>query len=240
MEDHHSTILVLGCLLESGSCESGEISASLGFLDQKHVSMILLRCFRRGLVSRRPFKRGRVRGHVYEMTEKGAQWLLHKAQKPTTRPVTQPEPKTQRKEPPMVIVATKQRDYPDMMIDLAAILGMPKLEAAPTSSPVQPPPPKDEPPWVALALHASTRETEAMFAWAQMRKEETRRQLEFLVHVMANQTMGNQMLTSEIIRWAVDEQAQPSIPPQECIPRKSIYPTVPACNPWRICGIPKK
>lgn len=76
--DHRSMILVLGYLAESGSVKSGEVAEGLR-LKPKHASMVLLRCSRRGFVSKRPYKCGRVHGYIYEFTDKGAKWLLYKA-----------------------------------------------------------------------------------------------------------------------------------------------------------------
>lgn len=76
--NHYSMALVLGYLAESGSVKSGEVAERLG-LKLKHASMVLLRCFRRGFASRRRYKRGKVHGYVYQLTDKGAEWLLYKA-----------------------------------------------------------------------------------------------------------------------------------------------------------------
>ncbi|UCC58363.1 MAG: hypothetical protein JSW14_00050 [Candidatus Bathyarchaeum sp.] len=70
--------LVLAHLAESGSTVSGEVAESLG-ISPKHAGMTLLRCYRCGFVSRQPYRRGRVRGYIYELTNKGAEWMLYKA-----------------------------------------------------------------------------------------------------------------------------------------------------------------
>ena len=75
--DHASMLLVLSSLAE-GSAESGEVAVRLGF-NRKHVSVVLSRCFRRGLVEREPYRRGRERGFVYGLSEKGAEWIWRKA-----------------------------------------------------------------------------------------------------------------------------------------------------------------
>lgn len=66
-------------LAESGRAESGEVAEALRSFSRKSASMVFLRCFRRGFVSREAFKRGRVRRYIYELTDKGAKWLLYKA-----------------------------------------------------------------------------------------------------------------------------------------------------------------
>lgn len=75
--DHCLIILVLMYLSESGPAPSGEVAESLKF-SRKHASALLSRCFRRGFVSRRPYNRGRVRGYIYELAEKGVRWVLYK------------------------------------------------------------------------------------------------------------------------------------------------------------------
>ena len=76
--NHHSMMLALTYLAESGLAKSGDIAESLK-ISRKHASVILSRCFRRKFVSRRPYKHGRVRGYVYKLTDKGEEWLLYKA-----------------------------------------------------------------------------------------------------------------------------------------------------------------
>jgi len=76
--DHDVMLLVLACLSESRSATSGEVAETHSFISREYVSMVLTRCYRRGFVSRRPYKRGRVRGYVYELTNKGAEWVFYK------------------------------------------------------------------------------------------------------------------------------------------------------------------
>jgi len=73
--------LVLVYLAESGPAKSGEVAEGLKSLriSCKYASLVLTRCYRRRFVSRRPYKRGRERGYVYQLSDKGAEWLLYKA-----------------------------------------------------------------------------------------------------------------------------------------------------------------
>ena len=75
--DHRLMFLALAYLAESGPARSGEFAESFG-IGPKHASMVLLRCKRRGFVWRRPYRRGRVRGYMYGLADKGAKWLLYK------------------------------------------------------------------------------------------------------------------------------------------------------------------
>lgn len=57
---------------------------------------MLTRCYRRGFVSRQPYKQGRGHGYVYRLTNKGAEWILYKfSQK---RPHHRKPPQQVRKE----------------------------------------------------------------------------------------------------------------------------------------------
>lgn len=79
---HHSVMyLVLVYLAELGRAESGEVAEGLRSLriSRKYASLVLTRCYRRRFVSRRPYKRGRERGYVYQLSDKGAEWLQYKA-----------------------------------------------------------------------------------------------------------------------------------------------------------------
>jgi len=76
--------LVLADLVESGLAKSGEVAASLKSkhglnVSPKYASLALGRCYRRGFVSREPYKLGRVRGFIYELADKGAKWMLYKS-----------------------------------------------------------------------------------------------------------------------------------------------------------------
>lgn len=82
--DHGLMLLVLVNLAEVKSGTSREIAENLKIINPKHVSVLLSRCFRRGLVQRTPYKFGRERGYVYKLSEKGANWILHRASKKKT------------------------------------------------------------------------------------------------------------------------------------------------------------
>jgi DNA-binding MarR family transcriptional regulator len=86
-------LLVLVHLVEVGSGESREIAETLK-INPKYVSVLLGRCKRRGFVEREPYKRGRERGFVYRLSEKGAEWLLHKASVKKPELPVPPEPQT--------------------------------------------------------------------------------------------------------------------------------------------------
>lgn len=86
-------LLVLVYLAEAKSGESREIADKLR-VSPKRVSVLLGRCLGRGLVTRTPYKRGRERGYTYALSEKGAQWILHrvsKKEKQLSSPVPEPE-----------------------------------------------------------------------------------------------------------------------------------------------------
>lgn len=76
--NHSIMFLVLTYLAESGPTKSGEVAERLK-ISCKYASLVLTRCYRRRFVSRRPYKRGRERGYVYQLSDKGAEWLLYKA-----------------------------------------------------------------------------------------------------------------------------------------------------------------
>ena len=78
MMNHSIMFLVLTYLAESGPTKSGEVAERLK-ISCKYASLVLTRCYRRRFVSRRPYKRGRERGYVYQLSDKGAEWLLYKA-----------------------------------------------------------------------------------------------------------------------------------------------------------------
>ena len=81
MMNHSIMLLVLTYLAESGPAKSGEVVEGLKSLriSGKYASLVLTRCYRQRFVSRRPYKRGRERGYVYQLSDKGAEWLLYKA-----------------------------------------------------------------------------------------------------------------------------------------------------------------
>jgi hypothetical protein len=94
--DHVSMMLVLSYLAEVDSAKSGEVAEHVN-LTLPHVSLLLGRCWKRRLVDRTAYKRGRVRGFIYKLTERGADWLLYKAssKKEASSPA-QPETETSR------------------------------------------------------------------------------------------------------------------------------------------------
>lgn len=79
--DHCVMFLILVYLAESGPAKSGEIAEGLKSLriSREYASLVLTRCYRRRFVSRCPYKRGRERGYVYQLSDKGAEWLVYKA-----------------------------------------------------------------------------------------------------------------------------------------------------------------
>jgi hypothetical protein len=104
--------LVLVHLVEVGSAESGEIADSLGF-NRKYISLVLCRCFRRGFVSRTPYRRGRKRGYIYRCTEKGAKWISHKFSSKETAGVPPKPEKETAKVPVPVFVAVRPKSLFD-------------------------------------------------------------------------------------------------------------------------------
>lgn len=123
--DHRLMFLVLTYLAEVDSAESREVAEKLK-IKPKHASVLLSRCSRRKLVSRKPYKRGREHGYVYTLNENGANWILHKASKWKTdvpapsKPVTKAIPKR-----PIIILRqpiqpmSRDSDY-EMLRDLAS------------------------------------------------------------------------------------------------------------------------
>ena len=71
-------IEVLDCLAEMGSGETAEIAERVD-RSRDYVSLLLGRCKKRGFVEREPYKRGRVRGFTYKLSERGEGWLSYKA-----------------------------------------------------------------------------------------------------------------------------------------------------------------
>jgi len=71
-------IEVLGCLAEVDSGETAEIAERVN-RSRDYVSLLLGRCWKRGFVKRTAYKRGRVRGFTYKLSERGAGWLSYKA-----------------------------------------------------------------------------------------------------------------------------------------------------------------
>lgn len=71
--------LVLVYLAESESATSGEVAEVFPFISREYASLLLGRCYDRGLVSRTSYKHGRVHGYIYKLNEKGAEWILHKS-----------------------------------------------------------------------------------------------------------------------------------------------------------------
>lgn len=96
-------LIVLAHFAEVGSAESGEIADKLRF-NRKYVSLVLCRCFRRGFVSRTAYRRGRERGYVYKLTEKGAQWILRKSSSKETVPVVPPKPEKEFVKVPVPVI----------------------------------------------------------------------------------------------------------------------------------------
>lgn len=94
--NHVSMMLVLSYLAEVDSAKSGEVAEHVN-LSRDHVSLLLGRCWKRRLVDRTAYKLGRVRGFIYKLTERGADWLLYKASsKKETPSPAQPETETTR------------------------------------------------------------------------------------------------------------------------------------------------
>jgi DNA-binding MarR family transcriptional regulator len=101
-------LLVLGCLAELKSAESGRIADELG-LNRKHVSVMISRCHSRGFVSGKPFKRGRIRGFVYKLTDEGINWMRLKAQEKnvgSSQPLTPGTGGSDRKSKPKMVLPT--------------------------------------------------------------------------------------------------------------------------------------
>jgi DNA-binding PadR family transcriptional regulator len=99
-------LLVLVHLAGVGSAESGEVAVRLR-LNRKYVSLVLCRCKRRGFVSRTAYRRGRERGYIYELTEKGAQWILRKSSSKETVPVP-PKPEKEFVKVPVPVIVYEQ------------------------------------------------------------------------------------------------------------------------------------
>ena len=72
-------LLVLCRVCELKRATSREVADSVGLGGVKYVSLVLSRCKRRGYVDREPYGCGREHGYVYWLTDKGAEWLLKKA-----------------------------------------------------------------------------------------------------------------------------------------------------------------
>lgn len=72
-------LLVLCRVCELKRATSREVADSAGLCDVKYVSLVLTRCMRRGFVDRKPYSCGREHGYVYWLTNKGAEWVLRKA-----------------------------------------------------------------------------------------------------------------------------------------------------------------
>jgi hypothetical protein len=81
---HNLMILALVKAAESGPIRSKELSRSLR-ISPKYASMTLLRCFRRGFMTRRMEKCGKIREYAYRPTNKGAEWLFYKASQNKTK-----------------------------------------------------------------------------------------------------------------------------------------------------------
>jgi len=108
--DHSVMFLVLCYLAESGPAKNREIAESLQ-LELKHASMVLLRCFRRGLVDKHSYRYGKERGYIYSLTDKGAEWMLYKAskkEKDTRCYGPQKEIVNERVQQPIFIVLNKE------------------------------------------------------------------------------------------------------------------------------------
>lgn len=76
--DHVAMIEVLDCLAEVDSGGTAEIAERVN-RSRDYVSLLLGRCWKRGFVKRTAYKRGRVRGFTYKLSERGADWLSYKA-----------------------------------------------------------------------------------------------------------------------------------------------------------------
>ena len=70
--------LILAHLAECRLATSRDVTQQLSFISPKYASLALTRCYRRGFVSRQPYKRGREHGYIYKLTNKGAEWVLYK------------------------------------------------------------------------------------------------------------------------------------------------------------------
>jgi len=68
--------LVLECVKRLGTATSRDVAAQLK-ISLENASMTLGRCKRQGLVGRREFRRGRVRGYVYWLLDRGKNRLLY-------------------------------------------------------------------------------------------------------------------------------------------------------------------
>lgn len=114
--EHRMIFLVLVHLAEVRSAESGEVAGRLGF-NRRYVSVVLCRCFRRGFVSRKPYKRGRERGYVYGLTGKGAQWILHRSSiKETVSAVAPPKPEKKSAKVPVLIMYERPKSQFDELL----------------------------------------------------------------------------------------------------------------------------
>jgi len=73
--------IVLQCVRELGVATSKQIATKLRSLgvSHKNIAMTLLNCFRQKLLEREEFKRGRVRGFAYKLTERGEKRLVYYA-----------------------------------------------------------------------------------------------------------------------------------------------------------------
>jgi hypothetical protein len=100
--------LILFYLAEAKSGESREIADELGVFNAKYMSVLLGRCWRRGLVTRTPYQRGKERGYTYFLSEKGAKWILHRVSKKKQPSVPEPVSKVVVKEVPVVVYRDAQ------------------------------------------------------------------------------------------------------------------------------------
>lgn len=72
--------LVLRCVDELGRAKSREVAKRLSIVRVEYTSLVLTRCKRRGYVKREPYRRGREHGYVYQLTKRGAEWMMKKAE----------------------------------------------------------------------------------------------------------------------------------------------------------------
>jgi len=68
---------VLESVFRLGTATSSDVAAGLRGVSGENVSMVLLKCRRQGLVDRREYKRGRVRGYVYWVLDRGKRRLMY-------------------------------------------------------------------------------------------------------------------------------------------------------------------
>ena len=78
----HCRMTIALAYLAGGPATSGDFARAHDEsleISRKHASTLFSRCYRRGFVSRQPYKSGRVRGFVYQLTNRGAKWMFYKS-----------------------------------------------------------------------------------------------------------------------------------------------------------------